>query len=226
MHDEDEPSAEASRARSSACAASERSDGSVEFHLPHGELDRPAGLPRLHGPRGSTSRRRRGRHLAPPVRDGGRARAWPAEETGSPASGSRHRPSPVRSCRRRTGRGGRAPGPAAAADPGRWRLAQADSVPPTYFQGLTARGHRRGFFDGIPVGLYRTDRDLRQNARDPDALPPAPRGAGLQPHRRPRRGTRARAGACCCRWSATSPERPTAATRAGAARSPSPIPRR
>ena len=30
-----------------------------------------------------------------------------------------------------------APGPAVGADPGRWRLAQADSVPLSYFQGLT-----------------------------------------------------------------------------------------
>ena len=63
-----------------------------------------------------------------------------------------------------------APGPAAAADPGRWRLAQADSVPLTYFQGLTHAANGEWFFDGLTVGLYRTDRDLRQNAANPDAL--------------------------------------------------------
>ncbi len=62
------------------------------------------------------------------------------------------------------------PGPAAGADPGRWRLAQADSVPLTYFQGLTHAATGEWFFDGITVGLYRTDRDLRQNAANPDAL--------------------------------------------------------
>jgi hypothetical protein len=63
-----------------------------------------------------------------------------------------------------------APGSAAGADPGRWRLAQADSVPLTYFQGLTHAAAGAWFFDGIAVGLYRTDRDLRQNAANPDAL--------------------------------------------------------
>jgi hypothetical protein len=63
-----------------------------------------------------------------------------------------------------------APGPAAGSDPGRWRLAQADSVPLTYFQGLTHAATGEWFFDGITVGLYRTDRDLRQNAANPDAL--------------------------------------------------------
>ena len=63
-----------------------------------------------------------------------------------------------------------APGPAAAADPGRWRLAQADSVPLNYFQGLTHAATGEWFFDGLTVGLYRTDRDLRQNAANPDAL--------------------------------------------------------
>ena len=38
-------------------------------------------------------------------------------------------------------------GPASAADPGRWRLSQADSVSLNYFQGLThsAGGKARGF---------------------------------------------------------------------------------
>jgi hypothetical protein len=63
-------------------------------------------------------------------------------------------------------------GPARAADPGRWRLAQADSVPLNYFQGLTHSAAGSWFFDGITVGLYRTDRNLRQKAANPNALSP------------------------------------------------------
>jgi hypothetical protein len=63
-----------------------------------------------------------------------------------------------------------APGPAAGADPGRWRLSQADSVPLSYFQGLTHANSGAWFFDGITVGLYRTNRDLRQNAVNANAL--------------------------------------------------------
>ncbi len=64
------------------------------------------------------------------------------------------------------------PGAAAGADPGRWRLAQADSVPLSYFQGLTHSATGSWFFDGIAVGLYRTDRDLRQKAVNASALSP------------------------------------------------------
>jgi hypothetical protein len=62
--------------------------------------------------------------------------------------------------------------PASAADPGRWRLAQADSVPLNYFQGLTHSAAGSLFFDGIFEGLYRTDRDLHQRAQNPDAIAP------------------------------------------------------
>jgi hypothetical protein len=65
-----------------------------------------------------------------------------------------------------------APGQASAADPGRWRLAQADSVPLSYFQGLTHSSAGSWFFDGITVGLFRTDRGLVQQAQAPDALTP------------------------------------------------------
>ena len=63
-------------------------------------------------------------------------------------------------------------GPASAADPGRWRLAQADSVPLSYFQGLTHSAAGSWFFDGITVGLFRTDRGLVQKAQEPNALTP------------------------------------------------------
>jgi hypothetical protein len=65
-----------------------------------------------------------------------------------------------------------AAGPAAAADPGRWRLAQADEVPLSYFQGLTHSAAGSWFFDGITVGLFRTDRSLRQKAQNANALAP------------------------------------------------------
>ena len=65
-----------------------------------------------------------------------------------------------------------APGPAVGADPGRWRLAQADSVPLSYFQGLTHSAAGSWFFDGITVGLFRTDRRLVQKADNPSALTP------------------------------------------------------
>jgi hypothetical protein len=63
-----------------------------------------------------------------------------------------------------------APGLASGADPGRWRLAQADSVPLSYFQGLTHSAAGSWFFDGITVGLFRTDRGLIQQADNPSAL--------------------------------------------------------
>jgi hypothetical protein len=62
--------------------------------------------------------------------------------------------------------------PALAADPGRWRLAQADSVTLDYFQGLTHSSSGSLFFDGIAVGLYRTDLRLRQQAQSANALTP------------------------------------------------------
>ena len=64
------------------------------------------------------------------------------------------------------------PGPASGADPGRWRLAQADSVPLSYFQGLTHSAAGSWFFDGITVGLFRTDRALAEKASNPSALTP------------------------------------------------------
>jgi len=45
-------------------------------------------------------------------------------------------------------------------------------VPLSYFQGLTHSAAPAWFFDGLTVGLYRTDRDLRQNATNPNALSP------------------------------------------------------
>jgi hypothetical protein len=63
-------------------------------------------------------------------------------------------------------------GPASAADPGRWRLSEADSVSLNYFQGLTHSAGGSLFFDGIVVGLFQTDRDLSQRAQVANALTP------------------------------------------------------
>jgi hypothetical protein len=66
-----------------------------------------------------------------------------------------------------------AAGPAhAAPQPDRLRLAEARSVPLEYFQGLTHDRAGSRYFDGITQGLYRTDRALRERARNPLAVPP------------------------------------------------------
>jgi hypothetical protein len=65
--------------------------------------------------------------------------------------------------------------PASAAwaqDPGRWSLAHADRVPLEYYQGLTHSPGRRFFFVGVFEGAYATDYALREEARNPQILPP------------------------------------------------------
>ena len=56
--------------------------------------------------------------------------------------------------------------PAPAADPGRWVETGNSPVPLEYFQGVTSDPHRNLWFDGIQVGLYRTDSALNEQARD------------------------------------------------------------
>jgi len=66
-----------------------------------------------------------------------------------------------------------APGLAEAADPGRWTLTGRSTVPLEYYQGVASDGPRGPslFFDGIHLGLYRTDARLRETARNNDAIP-------------------------------------------------------
>ena len=45
-------------------------------------------------------------------------------------------------------------------------------MPLSYFQGLTHSAAGSWFFDGITVGLFRTDRGLVQKADNPSALTP------------------------------------------------------
>jgi hypothetical protein len=62
--------------------------------------------------------------------------------------------------------------PALAQDPGRWVETGRSSIPLVYYQGITSDPQRNLFFDGIHVGLYRTDSELNEGARRDDAIPP------------------------------------------------------
>jgi hypothetical protein len=52
------------------------------------------------------------------------------------------------------------------------RLADARPIPIEYFQGLTHDSAGARSFDGVTVGLYRTDRALHEQARALNAIPP------------------------------------------------------
>jgi hypothetical protein len=66
---------------------------------------------------------------------------------------------------------GALPSAAPAADPGRWVETGYDPVPLEYFQGVTSDPQRNLFFDGLFVGLYRTDSELVEQARNNSAIP-------------------------------------------------------
>jgi len=68
---------------------------------------------------------------------------------------------------------GAAVAPAAdAADPGRWVQTAVSEIPIEYYQGIAPDAEAgRLFFDGIYVGGYRTDLDLREQARNANLLP-------------------------------------------------------
>jgi hypothetical protein len=61
--------------------------------------------------------------------------------------------------------------PAPAADPGRWIETGHSPVPLEYFQGVTSDRHRNLWFAGLQVGLYRTDPQLVEQARDESEIP-------------------------------------------------------
>jgi hypothetical protein len=63
------------------------------------------------------------------------------------------------------------PGSAQAQDPGRWIETGHDLLPLEYFQGVTSDQRRDLYFDGLFSGLYRTDRDLIEEARNNSAIP-------------------------------------------------------
>jgi hypothetical protein len=65
-----------------------------------------------------------------------------------------------------------APALAHGADPGRWTLTGSSAMPLYYYQGVTSDPARRLFFDGVDFGLYRTDSQLGEQARNDDVIPP------------------------------------------------------
>ncbi len=65
------------------------------------------------------------------------------------------------------------PAAAQAADPGRWTLTGNSTMPLYYYQGVTSDPAGHFFFDGVDVGLYRTDSKLSEQARNDDVIPPA-----------------------------------------------------
>src|SRR3954463_7958148 len=62
--------------------------------------------------------------------------------------------------------------PARAADPGRWRVTGTPTLPLLYYQGVTVDPARNFYFDGIFVGLYRTNPAFTETARNADVIPP------------------------------------------------------
>ena len=62
--------------------------------------------------------------------------------------------------------------PAHAADPGRWKLTGTTALPIVYYQGVTADPARNLYFDGVYVGLYRTDSAFKETGRTDDVIPP------------------------------------------------------
>jgi hypothetical protein len=70
-----------------------------------------------------------------------------------------------------------APPVAGAADPGRWREVRRSAIPFSYYQGVAADRRRDLFFNGVFVGLYRTDSRLAQQAGTDNVIPPAVRDA-------------------------------------------------
>jgi hypothetical protein len=63
------------------------------------------------------------------------------------------------------------PGAAHAADPGRWVETGHSAVPVEYFQGVTTDRSGNFYFDGIQVGIYRTDPLLNETARLESGIP-------------------------------------------------------
>jgi hypothetical protein len=58
-----------------------------------------------------------------------------------------------------------------AADPHRWAQTGATSIPLYYYQGVTSDPARNFYFNGVHVGLYRTDSQLRETYRNDDVIP-------------------------------------------------------
>jgi hypothetical protein len=61
--------------------------------------------------------------------------------------------------------------PAWAADPGRWTFTGDSAMPLYYYQGVTSDPAGHFFFTGVDFGLYRTDSQLNEQARNNDVIP-------------------------------------------------------
>jgi hypothetical protein len=61
---------------------------------------------------------------------------------------------------------------ASAADPGRWTFTGASALPLYDYQGVTSDPAGHFYFDGVDFGLYRTDSQLNEQARNDDVIPP------------------------------------------------------
>jgi glycerophosphoryl diester phosphodiesterase/PKD repeat protein len=62
--------------------------------------------------------------------------------------------------------------PAHAADPGRWAHTHTSTTPLYYYQGISNDPSKDFYFDGVHVGLYRTNSTLSEEARNDDVIPP------------------------------------------------------
>jgi hypothetical protein len=69
------------------------------------------------------------------------------------------------------------PAHAAADGSGRWRLAAVDQLPGAYRQGVAVDDAGHAFWAGLPAGLYRSDFEVVQQLRLPDAVPSAIRAS-------------------------------------------------
>src|SRR3982750_1686105 len=74
------------------------------------------------------------------------------------------------------------PQPAGARDPGRWVETGRTTIPLYYYQGVTSDPGRNFYFDGVDFGLYRTDGNLSETARNDDVIPPAVHASGNYNH--------------------------------------------
>jgi hypothetical protein len=63
------------------------------------------------------------------------------------------------------------PTAARAADPGRWTVTGSTTLPLEYYQGVAPDPAGNLYFDGIDVGLYRTDGALKETGRTTDVIP-------------------------------------------------------
>ena len=114
------------------------------------------------------------------------------------------------------------PAGAAAADPQRWTPTGTSSLPLVYWQGVTVDPQGNLYFDGVVSGLYRTDPALRETGRTDDAIPASVRMGEGYNHIGDLSWDASEGGRLLLPLECYTRASPTAATRAGPARSASP----